>query len=80
MTVTRSRPGSAAGRVPRAGDAGVAGLLLVVAGAAVVLGIMTAEVLYPVDYDVHRNTVSDLARCGPTTSCGSRRPPSSTSR
>jgi hypothetical protein len=26
-----------------------------------VLAIMTAEALYPADYSVHRNTVSDLA-------------------
>ncbi|SEO84393.1 DUF998 domain-containing protein [Trujillonella endophytica] len=52
--------------VPRASrDRSLAGLLLLVAGSAVVLGIMTAEVLYPTDYDVHRNTVSDLAAMRP---------------
>lgn len=43
----------------------LAGLLLLVAGSAVVLAIMTAEALYPVAYDVHDNTVSDLAAMRP---------------
>jgi hypothetical membrane protein len=48
---------------PRARSA--AGLLLLVAGCAVLLGIMTAEVLYPSDYNAHRNTVSDLGAMRP---------------
>jgi hypothetical membrane protein len=48
---------------PRARSA--AGLLLLVAGSGVVLGIMTAEVLYPADYNAHRNTVSDLGAMRP---------------
>ncbi len=65
MTATRDRPESAAGTLPRFPDRSVAGLLLLIAGVAVVLGIMTAEALYPADYDVHRNTVSDLAAMRP---------------
>ncbi|WP_051684123.1 DUF998 domain-containing protein [Blastococcus sp. URHD0036] len=69
MTTTRSHRGT----VPRADtegpggsrDRSVAGLLLLVAGSAVVLGIMTAEALYPVAYDVHDDTVSDLAAMRP---------------
>lgn len=43
----------------------VAGLLLLAAGSAVLLGIVTAEVLYPAAYDATRNTVSDLAAMRP---------------
>jgi hypothetical membrane protein len=43
----------------------VAGLLLLIAGSAVLLGIVTAEVLYPADYNAHRNTVSDLGAMRP---------------
>jgi hypothetical membrane protein len=43
----------------------VAGLLLLIAGSAVALGITTAEALYPADYIVHRNTISDLAAMRP---------------
>jgi hypothetical membrane protein len=65
VTATRSRPEPAAGALPRPAARGVAGLLLLIAGSAVLLGIMTAEALYPVDYNVHRNTVSDLAAMRP---------------
>ena len=40
-------------------------MLLLVAGSAVLLAITTAEALYPAAYDVHRNTVSDLAAMRP---------------
>jgi hypothetical membrane protein len=63
MTTTH-RPGAATGRL-LASQRTLAGLLLVVAGSAVLLGIITAEALYPTDYDVHRNTVSDLAAMRP---------------
>jgi hypothetical membrane protein len=43
----------------------VAGLLLLIAGSTVLLGIVTAEVLYPADYNAHRNTVSDLGAMRP---------------
>jgi hypothetical membrane protein len=65
MTTTRDRPGPAAEALPWSPHVRMAGLLLLIAGSAVVLGIMTAEVLYPADYDVHRNTVSDLAAMRP---------------
>lgn len=42
-----------------------AGLLLLVAGAGVLLAVMTAEVLYPAAYDSTVNTVSDLAAMRP---------------
>ncbi|MGY1753356.1 DUF998 domain-containing protein [Blastococcus sp. SYSU D01042] len=64
MTTTRTRS-SAAGVAPRSRDRSIAGLLLLLAGSAVVLGIMTAEALYPVAYDLHDNTVSDLAAMRP---------------
>ena len=65
MTDTRNRSESAVGALRRSPDRSVAGLLLVIAGSGVVLGIMTAEALYPADYNVHRNTVSDLAAMRP---------------
>ena len=65
MAITRNRPEPDAEARPRSPDWRVAGLLLVVAGSAVVLGIMTAEALYPAVYDVHRDTVSDLAAMRP---------------
>lgn len=42
-----------------------AGLLLLVAGAGVLLAIITAEALYPAAYDSTTNTVSDLAAMRP---------------
>jgi hypothetical membrane protein len=65
MVVTRSRPEPAAEAGPVAPARTLAGLLLILAGSAVLLGIMTAEVLYPTDYNVRRNTVSDLAAMRP---------------
>ena len=65
MTATRHRPESAAGAPPVSPDRSGAGLLLVIAGSAVLLAITTAEALYPADYNVHRNTVSDLAAMRP---------------
>ena len=65
MAITRNRPEPDAEALPRSPDRRVAGLFLVVAGSAVVLGIMTAEALYPAVYDVHRDTVSDLAAMRP---------------
>jgi hypothetical membrane protein len=65
MTVISSRSPSAAGALLTSAGRTVAGLLLLVAGSAVLLGISTAEALYPADYNVHRNTVSDLAAMRP---------------
>src|SRR5689334_8018325 len=39
----------------------LSGTLLLVAGAAILMGIITAEALYPAAYSTHRNTVSHLA-------------------
>ncbi|MGY1708837.1 DUF998 domain-containing protein [Geodermatophilus sp. SYSU D00758] len=58
---TRTPAPTAAGRRDRA----VAGLLLLTAGAGVLLAIVTAEALYPADYRSSVNTVSDLAAMRP---------------
>jgi hypothetical membrane protein len=65
MTAIRNRPEPAADALPRSADRSGSGLLLLIAGSAVVLGIATAEALYPADYNVHGNTVSDLAAMRP---------------
>ena len=65
MTTTRNRPEAAAEALSRSPYRSVAGLLLLIAGSAVLLCITTAEALYPADYNVHRNTVSDLAAMRP---------------
>ena len=59
-----------------------AGALLAVAGAGILLSIITAEALYPAPYFTDENTISDLgeAACRRTASCCSPRPRSSTSR
>jgi hypothetical membrane protein len=41
------------------------GVLLLVAGAAILMGTITAEALYPAAYSTHRNTVSDLGAMRP---------------
>jgi hypothetical membrane protein len=41
------------------------GVLLTVAGAAILMAIITAEALYPAAYDTHRNTISDLGAMRP---------------
>ena len=46
----------------------VAGLLLAAAGSAILMGIITAEALYPADYTTNANEISDL---------GATRPPGS---
>lgn len=43
-----------------------AGALLFLAGAAILMGIITAEVLYPADYSTAANTVSDLGGSRPS--------------
>lgn len=65
MTTTPARHCADAGVLPRTQDRSAAGLLLLVAGSAVVLGIMLTEALYPAAHDVHDNTVSDLAAMRP---------------
>src|SRR5215217_4969625 len=60
----------------------VAGTLLFLAGAVVLMGIITAEALYPASYSTASNTVSDLgAPYRPrAASCCSPPRPSSTRR
>lgn len=50
---------------PRTWYAKLSGTLLLISGAAVLMGIITAEALYPAVYSTHRNTVSDLAAMRP---------------
>jgi hypothetical membrane protein len=40
-------------------------MLLAVAGAAILMGIITAEALFPATYNTHRNTISDLGAMRP---------------
>jgi hypothetical membrane protein len=65
MTTTHDRSEQRAQALPRSAGRSLAGVLLLVAGSAVLLAITTAEALYPAAYDVHRNTVSDLAAMRP---------------
>lgn len=51
----------------------IAGVLLLLAGAATLMGIMTAEALYPDAYTTHANTISDL---GASRSAGGAAQPS----
>jgi hypothetical membrane protein len=53
---------------PRSRDAKVAGVLLSLAGAAILLGFITAEALYPGVYTTHTNTVSHLGASEPPNS------------
>jgi hypothetical membrane protein len=50
---------------PRTRYAKVSGALLLVSGSAILMGIVTAEALYPTAYSTHHNTVSDLAAMRP---------------
>ena len=52
----------------RSRDARIAGLLLSLAGAAILLGFITAEALYPGVYTTHTNTVSHLGASEPPNS------------
>jgi Protein of unknown function (DUF998) len=52
-------------KLARARYGTIGGLLLVVAGAAILMGIITAEALYPAAYNTHRNTISDLGAMRP---------------
>lgn len=64
---TAARPASAhrpAGR-PTARYRTAGGMLLTLAGAAILMGIITAEALYPAAYNTHRNTISDLGAMRP---------------
>jgi hypothetical membrane protein len=55
-------------KVDRHAAAQVAGLLLLIAGVIILMGIITAEALYPAVYTTHENEISDL---------GATRPPNS---
>jgi hypothetical membrane protein len=58
----RTHPKSPAVRTePPAWYGKLSGTLLVVSGAAILMGIITAEALYPAAYSTNRNTVSHLA-------------------
>jgi len=46
--------------VPRVSGIALAGCLLVFAGSTIIMGIITAEALYPDVYSTHENTISDL--------------------
>jgi hypothetical membrane protein len=46
--------------VLRISEIALAGCLLVLAGSTIILGIITAEALYPDVYSTHENTISDL--------------------
>lgn len=61
----RLRAGGVQGAVPRGRFRVPAGLLLLLGGAGTLLGIITAEALYPVPFDPGVNTVSDLAAMRP---------------
>jgi hypothetical membrane protein len=52
----------------RSRNANVAGVLLSLAGAAILLGFITAEALYPGIYTTHTNTVSHLGASEPPNS------------
>lgn len=61
--------GRGSGAAPhRSRDAKVAGVLLSLAGAAILLGFITAEALYPGAYTTHSNTVSHLGASEPPSS------------
>ena len=49
----------------RSRDAGIAGVLLSLAGVAILMGFITAEALYPGVYTTHHNTVSHLGASEP---------------
>ena len=66
-SLTNLRPPPALPR-PRSRDATLAGVLLSLAGAAILLGFITAEALYPGTYTTHANTVSHLAASEPPAS------------
>lgn len=56
-------PGTAARTSARFSTLG--GMLLMVAGAAILMGIITAEALYPTAYSTRHNTISDLGAMRP---------------
>jgi hypothetical protein len=68
-TTVRPQPPPMAGAArPRSRDATIAGMLLSLAGAAILLGFITAEALYPGTYTTHADTVSHLGASEPPNS------------
>lgn len=67
----RHSSGQPAGTRLGTGYRSAAGILLALAGATILMGIITAEALYPADYRTGQNTISDL---------GGTRPPDSVVR
>jgi hypothetical membrane protein len=63
----REATGSTAAQQPSR-DSKIAGVLLSLAGAAILMGFITAEALYPGIYTTHTNTVSHLAASEPPNS------------
>ena len=72
LTVSPPRSGPAATQSTaarrRSGNCKVAGVLLSLAGAAILMGFITAEALYPGVYTTHTNTVSHLGASEPPNS------------
>jgi hypothetical membrane protein len=52
-------------RLPSRFDDRAAGVLLLLAGSTILMGIITAEALYPAPYNTRQNTVSDLGAMRP---------------
>jgi hypothetical membrane protein len=72
VTMT-SRPIETAARVSLGGrswalDMGIGGALLVIAGAVILMGIITAEAVYPATYSTAANAISDLGGTEPPNS------------
>jgi hypothetical membrane protein len=71
LTISAPRSGPEATTstsVRRSRNSNIAGLLLSLAGAAILLGFITAEALYPGIYTTHTNTVSHLGASEPPNS------------
>lgn len=68
MTTTVQPLDQASARLPTpdgSRQSAVAGVLLFLGGASVLMGIITAEALYPARYNTHSQSVSDLAAMRP---------------
>ena len=66
-TISRSldQPASVLSGQPDNARRTIAGVLLLLAGTTVLMGIITAEALYPASYNTHTQSVSDLAAMRP---------------
>jgi hypothetical membrane protein len=65
VTAVDAGPAILARKPPDTRATTLAGVLLLIGGATVLMGIITAEALYPAAYSTHHNTVSDLAAMRP---------------